>query len=855
MKTILIGLFLISYNILIAQLQFEEKLATIPIQHLHHNIDGLNYGKSIVGDVDGDGDLDVFNIGRKGYNFYSTLYINNGQGEFHKDITQSFMTAMQCDAEFIDVDNDGDLDILIAGGQSGGSTYKNALYINNGSGQFTLSTDFATQVVQFYCSSSRINVGDLNNDGSTDFILHNSYGSADSTYVYLNDGLGNFQLHSSGIASSISSGYYDVIRLIDYNSNGFLDYCTIKNDCTLIIHSNDGNGNFTSFTPTVFDTLKTMKINYNYYNSDAFIDFIATVYNEITMEKSNIIGLSDGVGGFAYSIIPENSSNFLSYSFSIDTDGDLDIDLVGINNQGKGVYLKNDGLGNFSIYNHIGQFPRILEKWFSNLNNVNVVDFNNDGFNDIISYGIIDGEESLFDVYLNDGAGNFYLVFDNYISPAAFSDSDLGDFDNDGDLDLITIGIDNSIITLLYENVGDGGFVKNSISDMFTKVHRGSCEFLNINNDNFLDLIITGDYGINDENTRCFLNDQSGGLVLISHTLPIVSNSQTKSFDIDNDGDDDVLIAGQNDANYFCNLYLNNNGQFQLIKQFTPIINPTFDIADIDGDGYLDILINGEIPGFGNKISNLYKNDGQLDFVSSTLPLPLSLGTEYLSVFGDFNNDGKPDVFHISYNTSSVHYKIFINDGAGNFTLNANFIADTLIKGTPHIEDFNLDGYDDLVIYGGNNGNAMAIFLNDFGNGFVYQNLNLPSFSLGTVSTGDLNGDGLPDLFYTGNYMNNMIAKVYINTSVVTLIEKPEVNRLNFSIFPNPTQNILNVNIKETFTEANIQIFNLVGEMVYYQDVNTVSSSIDVGRLADGMYLMRLNLDGKIASKTFVVTK
>jgi len=93
-------------------------------------------------DVDGDGDLDIYysnvRIFESGADPQDRLLINNGQGVF-SDVTSSQLpqkTSNTFDTDFLDIDSDGDLDIL-TGNFNGGVQ----VFLNNGAGTFTDDTE------------------------------------------------------------------------------------------------------------------------------------------------------------------------------------------------------------------------------------------------------------------------------------------------------------------------------------------------------------------------------------------------------------------------------------------------------------------------------------------------------------------------------------------------------------------------------------------------------------------------------------------------------------------------------------------------------------------------------------------
>ena len=126
-------------------------------------------------DIDGDGDLDIYfaNISLQvGFSNQDRLLVNNGEGIF-EDVTGDQLPDFDfntLDAEFTDIDNDGDPDI-IAGALDGGLL----VFINDGNGVFTDATEewFPSE---FSPAVSDLEIADYNGDGLPDIYICNFQG-------------------------------------------------------------------------------------------------------------------------------------------------------------------------------------------------------------------------------------------------------------------------------------------------------------------------------------------------------------------------------------------------------------------------------------------------------------------------------------------------------------------------------------------------------------------------------------------------------------------------------------------------------------------------------------------------------
>jgi hypothetical protein len=149
--------------------------------------DTKNSGGSSWGDIDNDGDFDLFVANWQNQN--NQLFINNG-GTFTEQTTSIIASGggNSFGSSFADIDNDGDLDLFVCNAFLGNQT-NNFVYINDGTGNFTQDTSsvLATQNGwTFGCA-----FGDYNNDGWLDLVLANTLNESQNNSLFKNTGVGN----------------------------------------------------------------------------------------------------------------------------------------------------------------------------------------------------------------------------------------------------------------------------------------------------------------------------------------------------------------------------------------------------------------------------------------------------------------------------------------------------------------------------------------------------------------------------------------------------------------------------------------------------------------------------------------
>lgn len=201
------------------------------------------------------------------------------------------------------------------------------------------------------------------------------------------------------------------------------------------------------------------------------------------------------------------------------------------------------------------------------------------------------------------------------------------------------------------------------------------------------------------------------------------------------------------------------NAQISVTNLNQPVNFGRMSVFDIDGDGDLDLVVGGAT-GSGDRVQ-VYLNDGNGVFTPMASPLDALVRPTY--DWNDINQDGKPD-FILNGFSGPSRAKIYTTDGNGNFTLSP--IALPQIAPTSGFADLNNDGYLDIFVFG--NGTNSKILFNNAGNGYIEYNLfSNYNFIDPEVSVIDYDNDKDLDLFITAIVNNQRFSRLFINNNGV----------------------------------------------------------------------------------------
>jgi hypothetical protein len=217
---------------------------------------GLSYGNVAWGDYDNDGDLDlaVSGLDPAGARQFR-VYRNNGNGTF--DANQIEVPgaagngyATRSAVAWGDYNSDGFLDLLVSGQAAAGRRLH--LFTNNGNGGFTGPVDPTTGVGGF--SDADAVFVDLNNDGLLDIVAMGLSGGANAQLrAYRNNGGPGFAFTAFDIPGAGNQGFRNgALTVGDSNNDGLPDIGVIglrpaTGNVEIWVYRNNGAFGFTQF--------------------------------------------------------------------------------------------------------------------------------------------------------------------------------------------------------------------------------------------------------------------------------------------------------------------------------------------------------------------------------------------------------------------------------------------------------------------------------------------------------------------------------------------------------------------------------------------------------------------------------
>jgi len=815
-----------------------------------------NGGGVATGDINNDGLADVYFVSNQGKN---KLYLNKGKKDnapFHfEDITEKSgvagMAQWQTGVTMADVNGDGLLDIYVcAVGKFRELKGKNELYINNG--DLTFTEQAAAYGLDFTGFSTQAAFFDYDNDGDLDCYLLNhavhtslSYGRVsmrDTRNPESGDYLFENQInnvHSEGGPVKFTDvsekagifgaamGYGLGVAIADLNNDGLSDIY-VSNDFHEddYCYINNGNGTFSEKGKEMFRYMSRYSMGNDIadVNNDGYPDIMTLdMYPEDEFVEKSSIG-EDPLDIYLYKLsfgyMPQLSRNSLQINLS----GKRFTEVAAMAGVAATDWswsplladYDNDGVKDLFISNGIAHRPNNLDytKYIAH-----------ESAQDLMAAsGTFDAKamammpEGKVHNYLFKGSKE--LVFQNKSLTWGFEKAGISngaayaDFDNDGDLDLVTNNLNEPSVFYMNRASEDkaSGYLRVKLENYPDNTFALGAKVIikNRSGMQMQQLATTRGFESASEPILHFgIGEDStvDSLIVVwpnqkMQVLTGVKKNQLLKIKYDPSPyavkDPAGLIVKAPDGRLFEDISANfkipykhqENQYFDLYREsLMPFLvsteGPKVSVADVNGDGLEDMYVGGAKWQAGTLFlqseTGKFKQSSQADFLAD------STFEDVDAVFFDANGDGHLDLYVVSGGNEFYAKmpeqldRLYFNDGKGNFKRNKSSLPE-MFDNKSCVRPFDIDQDGDVDLFVGGRvvgfqygvAPSSYVLIND-GKGHFSDKTNeiAPTLkNLGMVTDAlwaDINGDKLKDLVVVGDWMP---VQVFINNKGKLSTEK-----------------------------------------------------------------------------------
>jgi len=390
-------------------------------------------------------------------------------------------------------------------------------------------------------------------------------------------------------------------------------------------------------------------------------------------------------------------------------------------------------------------------------------DHDQDGDLDLLTVGFNSGED---DVYIidNDGTGTFTFVEKVIMDDVDIRWPKFGDLNGDGLSDMVFSQFSNNEIFVLL-NTGQGNYEKQSL------------EIFNVINFSMMDWEGDGDidlFGINTDESQVFIFENMGNLNFEEAMVIDLTYDDIEDYaigDINEDGIVDIAYLGEpaffeSSVDILLSDAQNNYTHVQLADEFGGENSVSFE--DIDNDSKIELVAHRS-----SELRAFHFMEGS-DFEATEVISNSSISS---FKFGNLNNDNRPDIV-VGFNQSDV--LLYTNSSLSPISYTESVIGTVFPAFTPNIGDFDGDGKNDIAI--------LSLF----------------------------------DLAFFKNEG--------MTTSTIDEHKMSDVN-----VFPNPFHHRINIT-SDNRQNLQFQIYNLNNQLL----VSTKENSIELQDLASGVFILAI---------------
>jgi len=620
---------------------------------------------------------------------------------------------------------------------------------------------------------------DLDHDGYPDIVAMTApFGYAGTVVALLNRQ--NATFGAATVISRKASLYSGLMAMNVYDINGdgnadvivagigTVDTMTNSNSVFEVIFGN-ADGSFGTATLVETDGVLPYKPSYAYDGGSALRKIGDQLY------FYGLLLQSQRVNGTAF-------GSEVLYRWAVSSAGVVDVDhplitplpvlSVSPNKYMQFADLDGDGIDDFTLLNGDGMLytaPGASDGSFGALryglpvtagNNAAVVafrDVDGDGKVDAILAGAV-----FLGTWPGNGDGTFrapkityhggYAINGNSGLTFPVTNHVIDDFDGDGIADVAFFDTVKRALCF-YRGRSDGTFIGAPVLVSTTGAFQSNNLALraagDLNGDGYQDIVVGSPFGL----LGGISNGAGDFTYQILSPLQGIAAISSQTADFDRDGKDDVVFLST-DQNSHVHLYVglsNGDGTVRAVAQplpFSSVYAPGLAIGDINGDGAPDLLV--ALNDYATPSYAIWPmvNDGKGGLAAAPR---INVGVAlYAIAAADVNGDGQADLF-VSYGSySTTTTAVYLATGSGGFATTAAVLQHTLPGGAILARDVTGDGIVDAVVSVLNGASEGLMLYRGHGDGTFDAGAPVVTGVVPTyVGTADLNGDALPDLYFT----------------------------------------------------------------------------------------------------------
>lgn len=668
----------------------------------------------VTGDLDGDGKAELVGAGSSasdgGSNGSRGLYVLTLDAAASAGVTFApgvDQIGIAVGLELADLDNDGDLDAVVATRSPAGLR----TFLNDGAGQLVPSFD-----EEVCYRPTTVHVADLDGDGNQDIAL-----GCTSARMKVLFGVGG------GMFGTPKSLFFtenpaDVV-LVDLNGNGRREIVSLM----------AGDGELEIRTVTASQMIGApVRVSVGsggvaLASMDQDLDGNTDVLVLRTSLGSARLLRGTGTGSFAQGVdIPLGNAPAAFHATDIDLDGRVDLLTTEPSNKSYQRWM-NTSASTFALgAEEIMEYPT---------RGVTSGDMDGDGLEEVI----VTGGNSYTTVLSGETIMN---PIPPVRQPLAQSASSLvsGDFNSDGNIDLLAFGT-SALPVLLYPGLGDGTFGAHQVIPEITNGGVWNVA-ADVDLDGDLDVLTKPTNGVN---VQVSLNNGAGAFMRAPNVLQSsVSSPQAIVSDFTGDGLPDLVLGHSSQLDLFEGDGL---GHF-LPPQALALVNPfrAMDMGDVNADGIADIAVLTARPVATNSERAYVLLGSGSGLMPATLAAFVDEQNDEITDLRliDFDLDGLDDVVVYGDTTVNVFLDgllVYLNNGDGSFAYRREFSFNARLDSFEFL-DLDTDGHLDVV---GVALPAALVVVAANGTGYSFFAEWHPTKSGPAPAYGDFDGDGLPD--------------------------------------------------------------------------------------------------------------